>query len=71
VRDPIGRLAITKPGAYRRFMSIPIVYGAAYSVYVRAVRLALEEKGAAYRLEEVDVFARGRPPASHLERHPF
>jgi glutathione S-transferase len=52
-------------------MSIPIVYGAAYSVYVRAVRLALEEKGAAYRLEEVDVFARGGPPAPYLERHPF
>lgn len=49
----------------------PTVFGAAYSVYVRAVRLALEEKGIAYRLAEVDVFAPGGPPAEHLARHPF
>jgi len=52
-------------------VSAPVVYGAAYSVYVRAVRLTLEEKGVGYRLEEVDVFAPGGPPASHLARHPF
>ena len=52
-------------------MSEPIVFGAAYSVYVRIVRLALEEKGVAYRLEEVDIFAEGGPPADHLARHPF
>ncbi|RAV24557.1 glutathione S-transferase family protein, partial [Staphylococcus warneri] len=34
-----------------------VLYGAAYSVYVRAVRLALEEKGLAYRLEEIDIFS--------------
>jgi glutathione S-transferase len=49
----------------------PTVYGAAYSVYVRAVRLALEEKAVAYRLVEVDVFAPGGPPAEHRQRHPF
>ena len=49
----------------------PIVFGAAYSVYVRAVPLALAEKGVAYRLEEVDIFAEGGPPADYLERHPF
>ncbi|MDQ0462549.1 glutathione S-transferase [Caulobacter ginsengisoli] len=49
----------------------PVLYGAAYSVYVRAVRLALAEKEVAYRLEEVDVFARGGPPPEHLARHPF
>ena len=49
----------------------PIVFGAAYSVYVRAVRLALAEKGVPYRLEEVDIFAEGGPPAGYLERHPF
>ena len=49
----------------------PIVFGAAYSVYVRAVRLALAEKGVAYRLEEVDIFAEGGPTADYLERHPF
>ncbi|CAM5211102.1 Glutathione S-transferase OS=Bosea thiooxidans OX=53254 GN=ARD30_25575 PE=4 SV=1 [Bosea thiooxidans] len=44
---------------------------APYSVYVRAVRLALEEKGVAYRLDPVDVFAKDGPPASLLERQPF
>ncbi|MCC7273376.1 MAG: glutathione S-transferase, partial [Alphaproteobacteria bacterium] len=49
----------------------PVVYGASYSVYVRAVRLALEEKGVAYDLVEVDVFAPGGPPPEHFRRHPF
>jgi glutathione S-transferase len=49
----------------------PIVFGAAYSVYVRAVRLALHEKGVAYEQVEVDVFAPGGPPAAHFARHPF
>ncbi len=52
-------------------MAEPIVFGAAYSVYLRAVRLALEEKGVAYRLEEIDIFAEGGPPADYLARHPF
>jgi glutathione S-transferase len=51
--------------------SVPVVYGASYSVYVRAVRLALEEKGVPYRLEPIDVFAETGPPASLLERQPF
>jgi glutathione S-transferase len=49
----------------------PIVFGAAYSVYVRIVRLALAEKGIAYRLQEVDVFAEDGPPPDYLARHPF
>ena len=52
-------------------MAEPILFGAAYSVYVRIARLALVEKGVAYRLEEVDIFAEGGPPADHLARHPF
>lgn len=52
-------------------MARPILFGAAYSVYVRAVRLALEEKGVDYDQEEVDIFAEGGPPAGHLARHPF
>ncbi len=52
-------------------MAKPVVFGAAYSVYVRAVRLALAEKGVPYRLEEVDIFADGGPPPGYLERHPF
>jgi glutathione S-transferase len=49
----------------------PIVFGAPYSVYVRAVRLALEEKGVDYELVPVDIFAAGGRPAEHLTRHPF
>jgi glutathione S-transferase len=49
----------------------PTVFGAAYSVYVRAVRLALEEKGVPYQRVEIDAFAPGGPPAEYLARHPF
>jgi glutathione S-transferase len=52
-------------------MAEVVLYGAAYSVYVRIARLALEEKGVAYRLEEVDIFAEGGPPSGYLARHPF
>jgi glutathione S-transferase len=47
------------------------VFGAAYSVYVRSVRLTLAEKGVDYTLEEVDVFAPGGPPPAHFHRQPF
>lgn len=52
-------------------MSDPTVFGAAYSVYVRIVRLALEEKGIPHRLTEVDIFAEGGLPADYRGRHPF
>jgi hypothetical protein len=52
-------------------VSQPIVFGAAYSVYVRAVRLTLSEKRVSYRLQEVDIFAPGGPPADYLARQPF
>lgn len=48
-----------------------MLFGAAYSVYVRAARLALAEKGVTYRLEEVDIFASTGPPANYLLRQPF
>jgi glutathione S-transferase len=48
-----------------------VVFGAAYSVYVRAVRLALTEKSVPYDLVEIDVFAPGGPPAEYLVRQPF
>lgn len=51
-------------------MSVTL-HGAAYSVYVRIARLALEEKGVPYRLNEVDIFAEGGPEAAHRARHPF
>jgi glutathione S-transferase len=49
----------------------PVVYGAPYSVYVRAVRLALEEKGVPYRLVPIDVFTPYGPPKEYLNRQPF
>lgn len=52
-------------------MGTPIVFGMARSVYVRAARLTLEEKGCQYRLAEVDPFQEGGPPAAHLARQPF
>ena len=52
-------------------MPEPVLFGAAYSVYVRIARLALVEKGVPYRLVEVDIFAEGGPPAEYLARHPF
>jgi glutathione S-transferase len=48
-----------------------VVFGIPDSVYVRIVRLALREKGVAHRVEPVDPFAPGGPPAEHLARHPF
>ncbi|MET1411237.1 glutathione S-transferase family protein [Roseibium sp. HPY-6] len=47
------------------------VYGADYSVYVRSVRIALEEKGLSYRLVPVDIFAPGGPSDDYLEMQPF
>ncbi len=52
-------------------MSQPTVFGAAYSVYVRTVRLVLAEKNVPYRLVEIDVFGEGGPPPEYLMRHPF
>ncbi|MFM0526425.1 glutathione S-transferase family protein [Paraburkholderia strydomiana] len=47
------------------------LYGAAWSVYVRIARLALEEKQIKYSLVEVGVFAETGVPQEHLKRHPF
>ena len=47
------------------------VYGAAYSVYVRIVRIALGEKGVSYTLVPVDVFADDGLPPDYLSRQPF
>jgi glutathione S-transferase len=49
----------------------PVVFGAPYSVYVRAVRLALEEKGVHYELVPIDIFTSEGAPAEHTARHPF
>jgi glutathione S-transferase len=49
----------------------PQVYGLARSVYTRIARLALEEKGVPYALNDVEIFGAGGAPAEHLARHPF
>jgi glutathione S-transferase len=49
----------------------PVLFGAACSVYVRAARLTLLEKGVAHRLVEVDIFAPEGPPGDYLRRQPF
>ncbi len=46
------------------------LYGPAYSVYTRIVRMVLEEKAVPYVLEEVDFISAGMP-AAQKERHPF
>ena len=51
--------------------STPILYGAAYNVYVRAVRLALAEKGVDYRLIEVALNAEEGAPANYLHHANF
>lgn len=50
-------------------MADPILYGPGFSTYVRTARLALEEKGVPYKLEEFD-FLQGMP-AEQVARHPF
>jgi glutathione S-transferase len=52
-------------------MEKPRVFGAAYSVYVRIVRLTMVEKGVDYDLVPIDIFAGDGPPPAYLERHPF
>jgi hypothetical protein len=48
----------------------PVVFGESYSVYARAVRLALAEKGVSYELVPVDIFAPGEPPREHRRDTP-
>ncbi|PYB71447.1 glutathione S-transferase family protein [Rhizobium wuzhouense] len=58
---------VTEPASRKS----PQLYGADYSVYVRIARLALLEKGVAYDLVPVDIFAEDGIPAAHRQRHPF
>jgi glutathione S-transferase len=52
-------------------MGDPVLYGLSRSVYTRIARLALEEKGVRYTLEEVEIFGPAGVPAEHLARQPF
>jgi glutathione S-transferase len=47
------------------------LFGLERSVYTRIARLALEEKGVPYALQEVEIFGPAGVPAEHLARHPF
>lgn len=47
------------------------LYGLERSVYTRMARLALEEKGLAHVLHEVEIFGPAGVPPEHLARHPF
>jgi glutathione S-transferase len=48
-----------------------ILHGPGYSTYTRTVRMALEEKGVAYELNEVDVMRGAGAAPEHLARHPW
>jgi glutathione S-transferase len=52
-------------------MAAPVVYGPAYSTYARTARLALEEKGVDYKLEDVDILQGAGQSPAHLARQPF
>ena len=52
-------------------MADPVIYGPAFSTYVRSVRLTLEEKAAPYRLEEVNILEGAHQTPEHRARHPF
>lgn len=52
-------------------MGAPIIYGPAFSTYVRSVRIVLEEKGADYELHEVNILEGAHQTPEHLARHPF
>lgn len=47
------------------------VFGAPYSVYVRAVLMALEAKGVAYHLEPFDIFSPDADRETYRKLHPF
>ena len=52
-------------------MAPPIIYGPGLSTYVRTARLVCEEKGADYRLVEIDILKGAHKTPEHLARHPF
>lgn len=48
-----------------------ILHGPSYSTYARTARLALEEKGVAHELNEVDLLGGGGQAPEHLARQPW
>ena len=56
---------------WEKIMAEPIIYGPAFSTYVRSVRLTFEEKAAPYHLEEVNILEGAHQTPEHRARHPF
>jgi len=52
-------------------MAAPIIYGPAFSTYVRTARLALEEKPASYELVDVAMMQGAHKEPEYLARNPF
>lgn len=52
-------------------MGQPIVYGPSFSTYTRSVRLALQEKGVAHQLVEVDILKGAHKQPPYSTRQPF
>ena len=52
-------------------MAAPIIYGPAFSTYVRTARLALEEKPASYELVDVAMMKGAHKEPEYLARSPF
>lgn len=52
-------------------MAKPTIYGTSRSVYVRIVRLLLEEAGADYDIKEVDIFNGENKSPEYLAKNPF
>ena len=52
-------------------MAAPIIYGPAFSTYVRTARLALEEKPASYELVDVAMMKGAHRQPEYLVRNPF
>ena len=52
-------------------MARPVLHGADYSVYVRIARMALAEKGVAYDLAPVDIFADSAAAGPYAALNPF
>ncbi len=52
-------------------MADPVIYGPAYSTYVRSVLLTLEEKGAPYRMEDVNIMEGAHQTPEYKARQPF
>lgn len=49
----------------------PTIYGTPLSTYVRSLRMAFEEKGAEYKLQDVNLLTGEHKQAAHLARNPF